>query len=97
MWELIPDDHWADLTYEEASATWQAQIALDAEAEHLDFFANIGFTAGPNTIYRSAPYSRITRVPEVAARPMARIALGTLAFLLGIRGAQSRSRVRRSP
>ena len=85
LWELIPDDHWADLAYEEGSATWQAAIALDAEAEHVDFFANIGFAAESDTIYRSAPYSRVTLAPEGEALPMG---LAALALVLGIRGAR---------
>ncbi len=95
LWELIPDDHGADLAYEEGSDTWQAAIALDAEAEHVDFFANIGFAAGADTIYRSAPYSRVTLVPEGEALPMGLAAQAALALLLGIRGSRLASRGRR--
>ncbi len=60
LWKRIPDDNWADLTYDPGTGTWSGSITLETDRETVDVFANLGMVAAGNQIYRSTPYTRIS-------------------------------------
>ena len=62
--DMIPDDNWRDMESDERKKVWTAEIRLDPEASHIDFFSSHRKTVEHNSgIYPtciSGPYTRIT-------------------------------------
>ncbi len=61
--QLIPDDQWADMVYDENEKTWTAEIELNSGASRIDFFSNHGksiqYKGRTYPTYISSPYTRV--------------------------------------
>ncbi len=61
--ELIPDENWKEMAYDEARKSWTAEIELDANARRIDVFSNHQKTLsieGRDYITAiSSPYTRV--------------------------------------
>ncbi len=61
--ELIPDENWKEMAYDEARQSWTAEIKLDASARRIDVFSNHQKTLsieGRDYITAiSSPYTRV--------------------------------------
>ncbi|MDA7938014.1 hypothetical protein N9B71_03025 [Pirellulales bacterium] len=61
--EPIPDDHFAEMHYDERRGVWVAEIELDADADQIDFFSNylniIEHNGRAYETYLSSPYTRV--------------------------------------
>lgn len=59
--ELIPDDNWADMDYEDG--VWKAVIPVDRNAERIDVFSShrktIRYNGKSYATYISSPYTRV--------------------------------------
>lgn len=59
----IPEDQWKDMEFDSEKKVWTAEIELDANASHIDFFSNNGKTLHYKTrdyrTYISSPYMRV--------------------------------------
>jgi hypothetical protein len=62
--ELIPDENWMEMEYDDARQAWTAEIELDAEASRIDFFSNhrktIRYGGNSYPTYLSSPYTRVS-------------------------------------
>ncbi len=60
---LIPDDNWADMTWDEDHGVWTYTVALDASARRVDFFTthrkSIHHRGRHYPTYLSCPYTRV--------------------------------------
>lgn len=63
LWQPIPEDQWKDMEFDSEKGVWTAEIELDANASHIDFFSNHGKTLHYNSrdyrTYLSSPYTRV--------------------------------------
>jgi len=61
--ELIPDDQWTDMKYDEPAGAWMAEIEIEAGASRVDFFSNHRKTLRHGSrnyrTYVSSPYRRV--------------------------------------
>lgn len=61
--ELIPDNNWADMRFDEQRSAWSTVIKLDPNAARVDFFSNHGKTiryrGQTYQTYLSSPYTRV--------------------------------------
>ena len=61
--DLIPDEQWMEMELDEATNSWQAQIAVKPGRKTIDFFSNhrkrIKYRAASYSSYISSPYTRI--------------------------------------
>ncbi len=61
--EMIPEENWAEMQYDQARSDWTATIPIDSRASHVDFFSNhrkaIRYRNRTYATYISCPYTRV--------------------------------------
>ena len=61
--DLFGDDKWKEMKYDAAKSVWTAEIDLEANASHIDFFSNhcktIAYKSKDYPTYISSPYTRV--------------------------------------
>jgi len=61
--EMIPEENWAEMQYNEAGSAWTATIPIEPDARRIDFFSNhrktIRYRGRNYPTYLSCPYTRI--------------------------------------
>ncbi len=59
IWALIPDDQFADMTFDPADGTWKVTIEVDRSKGTVDFWSNHGQVVDGTQTYISSPYTRV--------------------------------------
>ena len=61
--DLIPDENWKDMTYDQTSGAWTVGIDLNTNASHIDVFSNhqkaVSIDGKEYTTALSSPYTRV--------------------------------------
>ena len=61
--QMIPDNQWSDMQFDEATRAWTVTIPLDPAASRIDFFSNhrkiLRYRGDRLATYISSPYTRI--------------------------------------
>jgi len=70
--ELFPGDQWQDMDYDAAKMVWTAEIDLETDTSHIDFFSNhrktIQYQSKDYPTYVSSPYTRVQIGKESTGR-----------------------------
>lgn len=59
LWDLIPDDQFADMTFDPVDGAWKVTIEVDRSKGSVDFWSNHGHAVDGSQTYLSSPYTRV--------------------------------------